>query len=53
MRSVTGPGPREGASRGRLNFTMELRWDGVPSLTLALEMLREQARRTPPPSGCG
>jgi predicted amidohydrolase YtcJ len=35
--------------RGGLNFTMELRWDGVPSLALALEMLREQARRTPPP----
>ncbi|HLO25350.1 MAG TPA: amidohydrolase, partial [Geobacteraceae bacterium] len=35
--------------RGGLNFNMELRWDGVPSLTLALEMLREQARRTPPP----
>ncbi|HEX9078077.1 MAG TPA: amidohydrolase [Desulfuromonadaceae bacterium] len=35
--------------RGGLNFNMELRWDGVPSLGLALEMLREQARRTPPP----
>ncbi len=35
--------------RGGLNFNMELRWDGVPSLTVALEMLREQARRTPPP----
>jgi predicted amidohydrolase YtcJ len=35
--------------RGGLNFNMELRWDGVPSLSLALEMLREQARRTPPP----
>ena len=35
--------------RGGLNFTMELRWDGVPSLSLALEMLREQARRPPPP----
>jgi predicted amidohydrolase YtcJ len=35
--------------RGGLNFTMELRWDGVPSLALALEMLRKQARRTPPP----
>ncbi|BBA69866.1 amidohydrolase [Geobacter sulfurreducens] len=35
--------------RGGLNFTMELRWDGVPSLALALEMLRDQARRTPPP----
>jgi len=39
--------------RGGLNFNMELRWDGVPSLALALEMLRDQARRTPPPSGCG
>jgi predicted amidohydrolase YtcJ len=28
---------------------MELRWDGVPSLPLALEMLKEQAQRTPPP----
>ncbi len=35
--------------RGGLNFNLELRWDGVPSLSLALEMLREQARRTPPP----
>ena len=35
--------------RGGLNFNMELRWDGVPSLAQALEMLREQARRTPPP----
>ena len=35
--------------RGGLNFNMELRWDGVPSLTDALRMLREQARRTPPP----
>ena len=35
--------------RGGLNFNMELRWDGVPSLAVALEMLREQARRTPPP----
>ncbi|HXE95911.1 MAG TPA: amidohydrolase [Dongiaceae bacterium] len=35
--------------RGGLNFNMELRWDGVPSLAIALEMLREQARRTPPP----
>lgn len=39
--------------RGGLNFNMELRWDGVPSLAEALAMLREQARRTPPPSGCG
>ena len=35
--------------RGGLNFNMELRWDGVPSLAAALEMLRDQARRTPPP----
>jgi predicted amidohydrolase YtcJ len=35
--------------RGGLNFNMELRWDGVPSLAEALNMLREQARRTPPP----
>jgi predicted amidohydrolase YtcJ len=35
--------------RGGLNFNMELRWDGVPSLPDALRMLKEQARRTPPP----
>ncbi len=35
--------------RGGLNFNLELRWDGVPSLADALAMLREQARRTPPP----
>ena len=35
--------------RGGLNFNMELRWDGVPSLSQALAMLRDQARRTPPP----
>jgi predicted amidohydrolase YtcJ len=35
--------------RGGLNYNMELRWDGVPSLGIALEMLKEQARRTPPP----
>ena len=35
--------------RGGLNFNMELRWDGVPSLAMALEMLKEQARCTPPP----
>lgn len=34
--------------RGGLNYNMELRWDGVPSLADALRMLREQARRTPP-----
>jgi predicted amidohydrolase YtcJ len=35
--------------RGGLNFNMELRWDGVPSLADALRMLHEQAQRTPPP----
>src|SRR3984957_13921792 len=35
--------------RGGLNYNMELRWDGVPSLADALRLLREQARRTAPP----
>ncbi len=35
--------------RGGLNYNLELRWDGVPSLADALNLLREQARRTPPP----
>ncbi|MHB8203226.1 MAG: amidohydrolase [Desulfomonilaceae bacterium] len=35
--------------RGGLNYNMELRWDGVPSLSDALRMLKEQASRTPPP----
>jgi predicted amidohydrolase YtcJ len=35
--------------RGGLNYNMELRWEGVPSLSLALQMLREQVARTPPP----
>src|SRR5438093_13342453 len=35
--------------RGGLNYNMELRWDGVPSLGDALRMLREQAARTPAP----
>ena len=35
--------------RGGLNYNMELRWDGVPSLADALRMLKEQAQRTPPP----
>jgi predicted amidohydrolase YtcJ len=35
--------------RGGLNYDLELRWDGVPSLADALRLLREQARRTPPP----
>src|SRR5439155_22171100 len=35
--------------RGGLNYNMELRRDGVPSLADALRMLREQAQRTPAP----
>src|SRR5215470_20283673 len=35
--------------RGGLNYNMELRWDGAPSLADALRMLKEQAARTPPP----
>ncbi len=33
--------------RQGLNHNMELRWDGVTSLKRALEMLKEQAARTP------
>ena len=35
--------------RGGLNYNMELRWDGVPSLADALQMLKEQAARNPAP----
>lgn len=35
--------------RGGLNYNMELRWDGVPSLADALRMLKERAARTPAP----
>ncbi|MEZ4588493.1 MAG: amidohydrolase [Gemmatimonadales bacterium] len=35
--------------RGGLNFNLELRWDGVPSLADALRRLRAQAERTPAP----
>src|SRR5271170_6269476 len=35
--------------RGGLNFNLELRWDGVPSLADALRMLKAQAARTPAP----
>jgi predicted amidohydrolase YtcJ len=35
--------------RGGLHYNLELRWDGVPSLADALQMLKEQAQRTPPP----
>jgi len=34
--------------RTGLRYLLELRWDGVPSLDIALRMLREQAERTPP-----
>lgn len=35
--------------RGGLHYNLELRWDGVPSLADALQMLRRQAERTPAP----
>ena len=35
--------------RGGLSFNLELRWEGVPSLSDALAMLRRQAARTPAP----
>ncbi len=35
--------------RGGLNYNMELRWDGVPTLADAMEMLRRQVARTPSP----
>jgi predicted amidohydrolase YtcJ len=35
--------------RGGLNYNLELRWDGVPSLADALRMLKLQAARTPAP----
>lgn len=35
--------------RGGLNYNMELRWDGVPSLADAMAMLKHQAQNTPPP----
>lgn len=35
--------------RGGLNYNLELRWEGVPSLADALHMLKEQAQRTPNP----
>jgi predicted amidohydrolase YtcJ len=34
--------------RTGLHFLLELRWDGIDSLGLALAMLRQQAARTPP-----
>jgi len=35
--------------RGGLNYNLELRWEGVPSLVDALRMLKAQADRTPHP----
>jgi predicted amidohydrolase YtcJ len=35
--------------RGGLNFNMELRWDGVRSLSDAMSMLKRQVSITPPP----
>ncbi|KAB7649072.1 amidohydrolase [Polymorphobacter fuscus] len=35
--------------RGGLNYNMELRWDGVPSLADAMAMLRRQVANTPAP----
>lgn len=35
--------------RGGLNYNMELRWDGVRSLSHAMEMLKKQVAVTPPP----
>nr|WP_245283070.1 amidohydrolase [Aureimonas altamirensis] len=35
--------------RGGLNYNMELRWDGVPSLSEAMAMLKAQVDRTPAP----
>jgi hypothetical protein len=35
--------------RGGLNYNMELRWDGVPTLADAMAMLQAQVARTPSP----
>jgi predicted amidohydrolase YtcJ len=35
--------------RGGLNYNLELRWDGVPSLADAMRMLKAQVDRTPAP----
>ena len=35
--------------RGGLNYNLELRWEGVPSVADALRMLQAQALRTPAP----
>jgi predicted amidohydrolase YtcJ len=35
--------------RGGLNYNLELRWDGVRSLSTAMQMLKAQVNRTPAP----
>jgi predicted amidohydrolase YtcJ len=35
--------------RGGLNYNMELRWDGVPTLAEAMDRLKAQVARTPAP----
>ncbi|UJP00441.1 MAG: amidohydrolase family protein, partial [Nitrosomonas sp.] len=35
--------------RGGLNYNLELRWDGMPSLADAMRRLKEQVARTPAP----
>ncbi|MDI4562748.1 amidohydrolase, partial [Escherichia coli] len=35
--------------RGGLNYNMELRWEGVPSVADALRLLKEQVDNTPAP----
>ena len=35
--------------RGGLNYNLELRWDGVTSLAVAMAMLKRQVQRTVPP----
>lgn len=35
--------------RGGLNYNMELRWEGVPTVKDALSLLKEQAENTPAP----
>ncbi len=35
--------------RAGLFYNLELRWDGVPTLSQAMAQLKEQAERTPPP----
>lgn len=34
--------------RGSLSYNLDVRWDGVPSIALAMKRLSDQAARTPP-----